>query len=78
MNPAFQPLIDEVAKLTTVAASAVALINGINDRINAAVAAALAGGVTAAELGAAVTKITADAAAAVDGLAAAVAANTTP
>lgn len=76
MNPAFQPLIDEVAKLKSVSESAVKLIGGINERINKAVADALAGGATAQELADAVTKITAEAEAAIAPLADAVAANT--
>jgi hypothetical protein len=40
----------EVAEDTTIMESATTLINGISDRITAAVAAALAGGATAAQL----------------------------
>lgn len=56
----FTPLIEEVGKITTVVGSAIAVLNGINDRIKKAVADALAGGATAQELADAVTKITND------------------
>lgn len=64
-----------VTKMTTVATSAVELINGITARVQAAVDAALANGATAAEL--APVQAEADAlSASADSLAAAVAANT--
>lgn len=45
-----QQLIDQVTKATTVEKSAEALINGIKQRIDDAVAAAIANGATAEEL----------------------------
>lgn len=47
---AIDALVSDVAALGTVADSAIALLNGITARIAAAIAAALAGGATAAEL----------------------------
>jgi hypothetical protein len=75
MNPVLQTLADQVAASTAVEASAVALINGIAARQQAAIDAALANGATAAEL--APVQAEADALkASSDALAAAVTANT--
>lgn len=49
-SPILQTLADQVAATTTVIASAVALINGIGARIDAAVQAAIGNGATEAEL----------------------------
>ena len=49
-NTVLDNLAAEVTNITTVAESAVALINGIQGRIQAAVDAAVAGGATAAQL----------------------------
>jgi len=49
-NPVLDALKDAVTRETQVVASAVALINGIAARVQAAVDAALANGATAAEL----------------------------
>ncbi len=78
MNPIFQTLHDEVSALKTVVDSAVALMNGTNARIAAAVATALAGGATAQELADAVNAEIASIDSAKADLAAAVAANTPP
>lgn len=75
LDAAIAALAASVDKLTTVEESAVALINGIAARIQAAVDTAIANGATPAEVQPvldAVAKINADA----DTLAAAVAANT--
>lgn len=48
--PAIDALVSQVNSTTGVVDSAIALINGIASRVAAAVAAALAGGATAAEL----------------------------
>ena len=75
MNPVLQTLADQVAASTAVEASAVALINGIAARQQAAIDAALANGAAAAEL--APVQAEADALkASSDALAAAVTANT--
>lgn len=50
MNPILQALADQVTATTSAEASAVMLINGIAGRIADAVAQALAGGATAAQL----------------------------
>lgn len=74
-NPIVADLEAAVAKSTTVVASAIVLINGIADRVAAAIAVALENGATEAELAALndeVATLHADA----DTLAAAVAANT--
>lgn len=73
--PVLNDLQAAVTKMTTVAASAVTLINGIADRIKAAVDAAIANGATPEEL----APVTAEVAAlnsGADALAAAVSANT--
>ncbi len=73
-----QPLTDLVTEVTddeTVMDSATTLINGFQTRLDAAVAAALAGGATAAEL-APLTALSAELKAKKDALAAAVIANT--
>lgn len=49
-NPALNDLTNEITNATSVEASATALINGIADRINAAVQAAIGNGATAEEL----------------------------
>lgn len=49
-NPVIQDLVDAVAAERSVNASAIALINGIAQRVIDAVQAALANGATAAEL----------------------------
>lgn len=72
-----QDLITQVNRINAVVPSAVALINGIQARIDAAVAAALANGATAAEL-APLTDLSSQLGAQDDALAAAVAANTPP
>jgi len=68
---------DQVTKTTEVDESAVVLINGIADRITAAVAAAIANGATAEELAPVTDEVSALKKAS-DDLAAAVAANTGP
>ena len=75
MNPVLQALADQVTATLAVEASAVVLINGFGARLDAAVAAALAGGVTAAQL-APITDEIASMKASAAAMAAAVAANT--
>jgi hypothetical protein len=77
-NPTIDQLEAAVANAVTVVDSAIALINGIAARIQAAVDAALAGGVTAAELASAITDEIDAINAKSSALAAAVQANTTP
>ena len=74
-SPILASLSDAVTKQTTVDASAVALINGISDRLAAAVAAALANGASEAELAPVQAEVDALNAGA-DALSAAVTANT--
>lgn len=74
MNPILQALADQVERTKTVEASAVTLINGFAARVQAAVDAAIAGGVTAAQLAPVQAEVDAMKASA-DALAAAVAAN---
>jgi hypothetical protein len=50
MNPIIAPLAEEVTEATTVMESATILISGFQERINTAVAQALANGATEAEL----------------------------
>ncbi len=74
-NPTLDALAAAVTKITDTADSAIALINGIAARVQAAVDAAIANGATAAEL--APVQAEADALSAkADALGAAVAANT--
>ena len=75
--PSIDQLVADVAALDTVVDSAVAALNGIAARIDAAVAAALANGATAAQL-APLTALSADIQTRTASLAAAVAANTGP
>ncbi len=75
MHPLFQPLIDEVARTKGVTASAVALLNGIPARVQAAVDAALAGGATAQQVADAVASVMTELTGATNDLAAAVDAN---
>jgi hypothetical protein len=77
-NPTIDQLEAAVANAVTVVDSAIALINGIAARIQAAVDAALAGGVTAAELASAITDEIDAINTKASALAAAVQANTTP
>ncbi len=76
-NPVIQKLIDQVTATKTIIDSAVVLINGIADRITAAVADALANGATEAEL-APLNDLVTQLKAEDDALAAAVQANTPP
>jgi hypothetical protein len=75
VNPILQSLADQVTATTSAEASAVTLINGIAQRIADAVAAAIAGGATAAQLQPVTDEVTALKASA-DALSAAIAANT--
>jgi len=68
-------LVNEVSEETTIMASATALINGFQARVDAAVAAAIAGGATAAQLQV-LTQLQSDLNTSGDTLAAAVQANT--
>jgi hypothetical protein len=77
MTPVLDDLKAAVDKTTTVETSAVTLINGIADRVKAAVDAAIANGATAEQL-APVTDEVAAMNAGADALAAAVTANTAP
>lgn len=74
MNP-LQTLIDEIARTKGVQASATALINGFPARLQAEVAAAVAGGATAQQVADVVGAVLTDFKASTDALAAAVAAN---
>lgn len=75
MNPILQSLADQVAATLSVEAAAVQWINGSAARLDAAVAAALAGGATAAQL-APITDEVAALKASADAIAAAIVANT--
>ena len=75
MNAILQSLADQVTASTTVEASAVTLINGFAQRVQDAIAKAIAGGATAEELAPVQAEVTAMKASA-DALAAAVTANT--
>ena len=74
-NPTLDALAAQVTATNTVIGSATQLINGIADRIQAAVDAAVAGGATAADLAPVTDEVNALKAAS-DALAAAVQANT--
>jgi len=74
-NPVLEQLRQQVEQSIQVEASAVTLINGIADRIKAAVDAAIANGATEAELAPVRDEVTALTASS-DALSAAVAANT--
>jgi len=50
MNPHLTNLTDDITRATTVARSATVLINGVQTRIDAAVAAAIANGATEEQL----------------------------